>query len=49
MLLTESSSPKGRFDRETYLFWRRPVEILITDTWTTGAPSRRTRTHPSPI
>ncbi|UVI36002.1 TetR/AcrR family transcriptional regulator [Brevibacterium spongiae] len=38
VLLTESSSPKGRFDREGYPFWRRHVEILITEMWTLAEP-----------
>ncbi|MGO2577521.1 MAG: TetR/AcrR family transcriptional regulator, partial [Brevibacterium aurantiacum] len=29
VLLTEDSSPRGRFDRVGYPFWRRHVEILI--------------------
>ena len=48
VLLTESSSPKGRFDRETYPFWRRHVEILITDTWTTRAPESSDANAPEP-
>ena len=38
VLLTESSSPKGRFDRQSYPFWRRHVEILIAEMWTATAP-----------
>lgn len=36
VLLTESSSPKGRFDRQSYPFWRRHVEILITEMQASG-------------
>lgn len=38
VLLTESSSPKGRFDRQSYPFWRRHVEILIAEMWAATAP-----------
>ncbi|WP_231443842.1 TetR/AcrR family transcriptional regulator [Brevibacterium zhoupengii] len=31
VLLTEDSSPRGRFDRVGYPFWRRHVEILIEE------------------
>lgn len=31
VLLTEDSSPRGRFDRVGYPFWRRHVEILIAE------------------
>lgn len=31
VILTEESSPRGRFDRVGYLFWRRHVEILIEE------------------
>ena len=34
VLLTEASSPRGRFDRVGYPFWRRHVEILIEETHT---------------
>ncbi|GAA1859895.1 TetR/AcrR family transcriptional regulator [Brevibacterium marinum] len=31
VLLTEASSPRGRFDRVVYPFWRRHVEILVEE------------------
>lgn len=31
VLLTEASSPRGRFDRVVYPFWRRHLEILIAE------------------
>ncbi|SDS46737.1 DNA-binding transcriptional regulator, AcrR family [Brevibacterium sandarakinum] len=31
VLLTEESSPRGRFDRAGYPFWRRHVEILVEE------------------
>ncbi|MGC2938780.1 MULTISPECIES: TetR/AcrR family transcriptional regulator [unclassified Brevibacterium] len=48
VLLTESSSPKGRFDRQSYPFWRRHVEILITDIWTNGTPEPADANSPEP-
>lgn len=32
VLITEASSPRGRFDRVVYPFWRLHVEILIGET-----------------
>ena len=49
VLLTESSSPKGRFDRQGYPFWRRHVEILIAEMWTTGAPEHSDANRSDPI
>lgn len=31
VLLTEASSPRGRFDRVVYPFWRRHIEILVAE------------------
>ena len=49
VLLTESSSPKGRFDRQSYPFWRRHVEILIAEMWTTGTSERSDANPSDPI
>ncbi|WP_167200336.1 TetR/AcrR family transcriptional regulator [Brevibacterium pigmentatum] len=49
VLLTESSSPKGRFDRQSYPFWRRHVEILIAEMWTTGTLERSDANPSDPI
>ena len=49
VLLTESSSPKGRFDRQGYPFWRRHVEILIAEMWTTGTLERSDANTSDPI
>lgn len=40
VLLTEESSPRGRFDRAGYPFWRRHVEILVAEVRADGARMR---------
>lgn len=40
VLLTEESSPRGRFDRVGYPFWRRHVEILVAEVRADGARMR---------
>lgn len=40
VLLTEESSPRGRFDRVGYPFWRRHIEILVAEVRADGARMR---------
>ena len=49
VLLTESSSPKGRFDRQSYPFWRRHVEILIAEMLATTAPEPTDANQSDPV
>lgn len=49
VLLTESSSPKGRFDRQSYPFWRRHVEILIAEMLAATAPEPTDANQSDPV